>query len=50
MCMFPEPSRTKSQSYSFHLQNSGVFADQNGPKGDPMKMNIENFQMQKWGS
>ena len=21
--------------------------DQNGPKGDPMKMNFENFQMQK---
>ena len=26
------------------------FADQNGPKGDPMKMNFDNFQMQKWGS
>ena len=25
------------------------FADQNGPKGDPMKMNFDNFQMQKWG-
>ena len=26
------------------------FADQNGPKEDPMKMNFDNFQMQKWGS
>ena len=24
------------------------FADQNGPKGDPIKMNFYNFQMQKW--
>ena len=26
------------------------FADQNWPKGDPMKMNFDNFQKQKWGS
>ena len=26
------------------------FADQNGPKGDHMKMNFDNFQMQKWDS
>ena len=25
------------------------FADQNGPKGDPMKMNFGKFQMQTWG-
>ena len=24
------------------------FADQNGPKGDPMKTNFEFFQIQKW--
>ena len=26
------------------------FADQNRPNGDTIKMNIDNFQMQKWGS
>ena len=26
------------------------FADQNGPKRDPMKMNFDNFQIRKWGS
>ena len=26
------------------------FADQNRSKVDPMKMNFDNFQMQKWGS
>ena len=26
------------------------FADQNGSERDPMKMNLENFQKQKWVS
>ena len=26
------------------------FADQNGSEGDPMKINFENFQIQKWVS
>ena len=26
------------------------FADHNEPKGEPMKMNFDNFQMQKWVS
>ena len=32
------------------LQKYRFFADQNGPNGDPMKMNIGNFQIQKRGS
>ena len=42
--------RDKILSHSFHFQNSGSFQYQNWPKRDPMKMNFDNFQMQKWSS
>ena len=48
MCMFPESNATKPLSQSFHLQNSEILQtrmEQRG--GGPMKMNFDNFQMQK---
>ena len=46
--MFPESNGMKSWSHSFHLQNSGILQTRIGQIGDPMKINFDNFQMQKW--
>ena len=48
MCMFSESNGTKFWSYCFHLQNSGIFQTRMNQRGHPMKMNFDNFQMQKW--
>ena len=50
MCMFPKSNRTKFWSHSFHLQNSGVLQTSMDQRrgGDLMKMNFDNFQIQKW--
>ena len=48
MCMFSELSGTKFWSHSFHLQNSGILRTKMNKKGDPMKMNFDKFQIQKW--
>ena len=37
-------------SHSFHLQNSGILQTRISQRKDPMKMNFDNFQMQKWVS
>ena len=46
--MFPELSGTKFWSHSFHLQNSRILQDRMKQRGDPMKTNFDNFQIQKW--
>ena len=43
MCIFSESNRTKSQSHSFHLQNSGILQTRRDQRGDPMKINFDNF-------
>ena len=48
MCMFPESNGKKFWSRSFHLQNSGVLQIRMDQKADPMKINFDNFQIQKW--
>ena len=48
MCMFPESNGTKFWSHSFHLQNSGILQTRMEQRWDPMKMNFDNFQLQKW--
>ena len=45
MCMFPESNGTKFEYNSFHLQNSGILQTRIDQKGDPMKLNFDNFQM-----
>ena len=47
MCMFPESNGIKFWSYSFYLQNSSILQTRIDQKEDPMKMNFENFQIQK---
>ena len=46
--MCSESNGTKFWSQSFHLQNSGLFQTKMDQRGVPMKMNFENFQIQKW--
>ena len=46
--MFPKPNGTKFWSHSFHLQNSGILQTRMEQRWDPMKMNFDNFQLQKW--
>ena len=46
VCMFPEMNVTKSESHSFHLQKSGILQT----RMDSMKMNFDNFQIQRWVS
>ena len=48
--MFPESNWTKFWSQNFHHQNSGTLQTKNGRKGGEnlMKMNFDNFQIQKW--
>ena len=48
MCVFPESSATQSWFHRFHLQNSSIFQTRMNQMGDPMKMNFDIFQMQKW--
>ena len=48
MCIFPESNGTKFWSRSFYLQNSGVLQTRTDQKENPMKMNFDNFQTQKW--
>ena len=50
MCMFLESNQTNSSSHSFYLQNSGILRTRIDQRGDPMKINFDNFQMQKWVS
>ena len=45
--MFPESNGTKFWSQSFHLQNSGIFADQNRPKGGPHENEFWQFSITK---
>ena len=46
--MFPELNRTKFWSHSFHLQNLSILQIRMDQKEDPMKMNFDIFQIQKW--
>ena len=46
--MFPELNGTKFWSHSFHLQNSGILQTRVDQRADPMKLNFDNFQIQKW--
>ena len=46
--MFPESNRRKFWSHSFHLQNSDILQTRMDKKGHPIKMNFDNFQIQKW--
>ena len=39
---------TKSLSHSFYLQNLGILLNRLDQRGDPIKMKIDNFQMQKY--
>ena len=50
ICMFFESNGIKFWSHSFHLQNSGILQTRIDLPGDPMKMNFDNFQIQKWKS
>ena len=45
--MSPESNGTKFRLHSFHLQNSGVLQTRMDQRGDLMKMNFDNFQVQK---
>ena len=47
MCLLPESNGTKFQSHSFHLENPGILHARMDQRGDPIKMNFNNFQMQK---
>ena len=46
--MFSELNRRKFWSHSFYLQNSGILQTKMDQSGDPVKMNVVNFQIQKW--
>ena len=48
--MFPESNETKFWSHSFHIQNSGILQTRMDQRGDPVRMNFDNFQIQKWMS
>ena len=48
MCKFPEFNGIKFWSHSFHLQNSGILQTRMEQREDPMLMNFDNFQIQKW--
>ena len=48
ICMFPELNGTKFWSGSFHLQNLDILQTRMDQRGDPMKMNFDIFQIQKW--
>ena len=48
--MFPELNGAKPWSHSFHFQNSRILQTRMSQSGDPMKMNFENYQIQKWVS
>ena len=50
MCISSELNETKSYCHSFHLQNSYILQTIKGQSGDPMKINFDNFQMEKWVS
>ena len=45
--MFSESNERKFRSHSFHLQYSGIFQTRMNLRGDPMKMNFNNFQIPK---
>ena len=47
MCMFPESNGTKFWSHSFYFQNSGTLQTRTDQTADPMKMNLDNFEIQK---
>ena len=48
MCMFAESNRTKFWSQRFQLQNSGILQTRMNQSKRAMKMNFDNFQIQKW--
>ena len=48
MCMFPESNGNTFWFRSFHLQNSGILQTRMDQRADLMKMNFDNFQIQKW--
>ena len=43
MCIFSESNGIKFWSNSFHLQNSAILQTRMDQRGDPMKMNFDNF-------
>ena len=47
VCMFPELDGAKFWSHSFHLQNSAILQTRMDQKGESIKMNFDNFQIQK---
>ena len=48
MCMFPESNSTKLWSHSFQLQNSGILQTRMNQRGNPIKINFDILQIQKW--
>ena len=46
--MFPDLKGTKFWLHSFHLQNSGNLQTRMDQRGNQMKMNFDNFQIQNW--
>ena len=48
MCMLPGSNRKKFWSHNFYFQNSGILETRMDQRGDPMKMNFDNLQRQKW--
>ena len=48
MCMFAESNGTKFWSQRFQLQNSGILQTRMNQSKRAMKMNFDNFQIQKW--
>ena len=48
MCMFAESNGTKFWSQRSQLQNSGILQTRMNQSKRTMKMNFDNFQIQKW--
>ena len=47
-CMFPGYIYMFNSNPTAFTSQIHIFPDHNGPKGDPMKINLDNFKMQKW--
>ena len=48
MFIFPKSNGTKFWSHSFSFQNSSILQTRMKQREDFMKMNFDNFQIQKW--
>ena len=47
LCVCILNQRKKSLSHSFYVQNLGILQTRLDQRGDPIKINFGNFQMQK---